>query len=139
MISIKQTLKPGYSFIELMVYLLVIMVLLSFAVPQVMKLLGKSKTASTKNTLKIVKAGIESYRMTVGHLPDKIEDLIIKPENASNWDGPYAGDENLATPELPQDAWDQPLKYEKNERGAKPPFKLWSEGDPEKEDDRIDA
>lgn len=138
MIESSNTLKPGYSFIELMFGLLIIGVIIGFVGPKMIKLLGDSKKTSTKNTLKIVKAAVEQYKATVGTYPNDLKDLAIKPaEGANGWDGPYVGEE--PNPEIPHDAWDQSLKYEKGERGAKPPFKLYSLGDPDKEDDRIDA
>jgi len=54
MISAPKSLKPGYSYIELMVGILVMVVLISFVGPRMFKLLTSSKVASTKNTLKII-------------------------------------------------------------------------------------
>ena len=137
MISMQNNLKPGYSFVELMFGILIIAVLITFVGPRMIGLLTKSKKVSTQNTLKIVSAALEHYNGDVGHYPEDIKYLVIKPEGANGWDGPYVG--KGANPEVPNDAWGQPLKYEKSLRGVKPPFKLWSEGDPNKEDDRIDA
>jgi len=139
MIEINKTLKPGYSFIELMFGILIMAVLAGFVVPKMMSLLGKSKKRSTENTLKIVKAHIQEYKATVGTYPQTLKDLIVKPEGANGWDGPYVGDEDSANPEVPKDAWNGDLVYKLKERGAKPPFELYSLGDPDKEDDRIDA
>lgn len=119
--------------------ILIMAVLAGFVVPKMMSLLGKSKKRSTENTLKIVKAQIQEYKATVGTYPQTLKDLIVKPEGANGWDGPYVGDEDSANPEVPKDAWNGDLVYKLKERGAKPPFELYSLGDPDKEDDRIDA
>ncbi|MBI2353322.1 type II secretion system protein GspG [Candidatus Dependentiae bacterium] len=134
-----RTLRPGYSYIELMVAVLVIVLLMSFVGPKVFKLLGSAKKASTQNTLKIIKNAIQEYKMQVGTYPTTLKALIEKPEGVVGWEGPYVGDENSAQPEVPKDAWNQDFTYKLNERGAKPPFELYSLGDPEKEEDRIDA
>jgi len=75
--------------------------------------------------------------MTVGTYPQTLKDLVVKPEGATGWDGPYVGEE--PNPEVPHDAFGGELIYKLKERGAKPPFELYSQGDIDKEDDRIDA
>ena len=134
-----KTLQPGFSIIELMVALLIIGIIMGMIGPRVVGFLSTGRKTSTLNTLKVVKQAIKQYKMTVGTYPAKLEDLVTKPEGITNWDGPYVGDEDSANPELPKDAWGQDLYYKLNERGAKPPFDLYSEGDPDKEEDRIDA
>lgn len=125
--------------IELMVALMVIGIIISFVGPQAMKLLGKGKKTSTQNTLKQVATGIQQFNMDIGRYPNKLEDLVKRPEEAPNWDGPYAGKENTVNPEIPKDAWGQDLMYKLNPRSSIPPFELYSQGDPNKEDDRIYA
>jgi general secretion pathway protein G len=135
----QNTVQPGFSFIEMMIAVVIIGILGSLIGPKVFSLLGRTKTTATKNTLKVTEDNITQYYLDTGSYPEKLDDLIKKPENANNWNGPYAGKGNEANPELPNDAWDQPLKYKKNERGVKPPFELYSEGDPTKEENRIYA
>lgn len=139
MISTHKSLRPGFSIIELMIALVIIGLIMSFVGPQLMKALGSGRKTSTQNTLKVVKQGIKQYKATVGNYPEKLQDLVVKPEGASGWDGPYVGDEDSANPEVPKDGWGGDLVYKKNDRGVKPPFELYSEGDPDKEEDRIDA
>ncbi len=132
-----KTLQPGFNFIEMMVALVIIGIIVGMIGPRVMGLLGRGKKTATQNTLKVVATGLAQYKMDVGQYPDNLEDLIKKPESAQNWQGPYVGDETKGSTEIPMDAWGQAIKYKKNERGATPPFDLYSEGDPEKEEDRI--
>jgi general secretion pathway protein G len=138
--TIKQkTLQPGFSFIEMMIVLVIMGILMTMVGPRVMGLLGKGKKASTQSALKVVNQAIKQYKFDVGRLPDRLDDLIKKPENASGWDGPYAGDEDSANPEVQKDGWDQELVYVKKAPGTTPAYELYSNGDPEKEDDRIYA
>lgn len=130
-------LQPGFNFIEMMVALVIIGIIVGMVGPRVMSLLGRGKKTATQNTLKVVATGLAQYKMDVGTYPDSLDDLIKKPENASNWQGPYVGDETKGSAEIPTDAWGQTIKYKKNDRGVTPPFDLYSEGDPEKEEDRI--
>lgn len=135
----QQHLKPGFSFIEMMIVLVIMGILMTMVGPRVMGLLGKGKKASTQNSLKVVTQGIKQFKMDVGRLPERLEDLIKKPEGASGWDGPYAGNEDSANPEVQKDGWDNDLEYKKNPAGSALAFELYSNGDPEKEEDRIYA
>ena len=132
-----KTLQPGFNFIEMMVALVIIGIIVGMIGPRVMGLLGRGKKTTTQNTLNVVAQALKTYKMDVGQLPDSLNDLIKKPEGAQNWQGPYVGDEDKGGAEIPVDGWGQPVNYKKNDRGAITPFDLWSEGDPEKEEDRI--
>lgn len=138
MISNQKTLQPGFSYIEMLVVLIMMGLLMTMVGPQVMKLFGRGKSTITKNSLRLVQQGIQEYKMDCGKLPERLEDLMKKPEGASNWNGPYAGRENSETPELPKDGWDNDLVY-KLTPGTKPGYELYSNGDPEQEEDRIYA
>ncbi|MCX5923127.1 MAG: type II secretion system protein GspG [Candidatus Dependentiae bacterium] len=134
----RQDLKPGFSFLEMMFVLAIMSLFLAFVGPKFMGFLGKGTKAVTKSTLKVVDQAIKQFKMDVGRYPDKLEDLVKRPENASRWDGPYAG-EDVENPEVQKDAWDNELVYERKAPGSHPAFDLYSKGDPEKEDDRIYA
>jgi general secretion pathway protein G len=121
-----KTLQPGFNFIELLISITIIAIFIGIVGPRFMNLLGRGQKTATESTLK-----------TIGTYPNTLEDLIRKPENASNWQGPYAGDEEKGAISIPVDAWGQPIQYKLNDRGAIPPFDLYSLGDPDKEDARI--
>lgn len=136
---INKSLRPGFSFLELMVALAIIGIIAGFVGPRLFRALGTGYKAKTENVLKLVKQGVKEYKMHSGKYPEKLQDLVVKPEGASGWDGPYVGDEDSANPEVSKDGWGNDLNYKLNPPGSKPPFELYSDGDPEKEDNRIDA
>ena len=137
MFDVKKTLQSGFSMIELMISIAIIVVILGLVVPNAMKVLGKGKTASTQNTLKVINGAILEYKLDVNALPAKLEDLDKRPADVQGWNGSYLP-EKMQGKEV-QDAWGQPIVYKKNERGSKKAYELYSNGDPEKEEDRIDA
>jgi len=139
MIIKQKTAHPGFSFIEMMFVLAIMGILMAMVGPRVMGLFGKGEKAVTQSALKVINQAIKQYRTDVGRYPERLEDLVKKPENASGWDGPYAGNEDSANPEVQRDGWDQELVYVKKAPGSTPPFELYSEGSPDKEDDRIYA
>lgn len=130
----QNTLQPGFNFIEMMVVLVIMGIIISMVGPKVMGLLGKGKKASTENALKVTMGNIKQYKIDTGQYPEKLEDLIKKPEGLQGWDGPYAGSEDSAVAELPKDGWGQDLVYKKNDRGVVPAFVLSSQGDPDKDE-----
>ena len=134
-----KSLKPGFSFIEIMIALLIIGVMAGVLVPNLMRFVGRGERTAATQSLKVIKQALQEYKIDNGKYPEKLESLVVKPEDASSWQGPYVGDSEKGSAELPKDPWGQDFKYQLNERGAKPPYTLYSEGSPDKEDDRIDA
>jgi type II secretion system protein G len=138
MASINKSLQPGFSVVELLISLGIIMLIMSFVVPGLAKVMGKGSAASTKNTLKVVNQAILDYQMDVHVVPSKLEDLQKRPEGMHGWSGPYLP-ENVVQEGEVLDAWHQAIVYKKNERGAKRPYELYSLGDPAKEEEKIEA
>ena len=132
-----KTLQPGFNFIEMMVALVILGIIVGLIGPRVMGLLGKGRRTATENALKVTAGAIKAYKIDVGTYPNRLEDLVQKPEGVSGWQGPYAGDENKANPTVDKDGWGNDLIYKKNEPGMIPPFELYSQGDPDKEEDKI--
>lgn len=132
-----KNVQAGFSVVELMISLGIIMLILSFVAPGLLKLLTKGNQAATKNTLNIVKQAILEYKSDVHVVPDKLADLDKKPEGINGWNGSYLP-ESMQGKEI-VDAWNQPLVYKKSQKGSAKPYELYSEGDPEKEEDKIYA
>ncbi len=137
MIEIKKSTQAGFSIIELMISLAIIMVILGMVVPGAMKMLGKGNRAATQNILRIVNQAVFEYKADVNRLPEKLEDLDKRPENVSGWNGSYLPEKMQGTEIL--DGYGQPLVYKINPAGSKKAYDLYSQGDPEKEEDRIEA
>lgn len=137
MINVKRNhLQSGFSFLEMMVVLVIIGIILGFVGPRMVSLLGRGRATATKNTLKVVGEAVQAYKYDVGKYPDTLDELNNPPEGVRGYQGPYL-DDRLAGDGM-RDGWNEMITYEKKEKGSKPPFELYSEGDPDKEDDRID-
>ena len=137
MVHINKSLKPGFSVIELMISLGIIMLILSFVAPGLSKLMKKGERASTQNVLQLVSQAILEYRADVHGLPEKLEDLDKRPADVAGWNGSYLP-EKIQGKEI-VDGWNEPIVYKKNPRGSAKAYELYSMGDPSKEEDRIDA
>lgn len=132
-----KSMQKGFSVIELMISLAVIMMIMSMVAPGLLKLLNRSDRAATQNVLKIVNQAILEYKSDVHALPEKLEDLDKKPESVTGWNGSYLP-EKMQGKEI-VDGWNEPIVYKKLARGSAKSYELYSMGDPAKEEDRIDA
>lgn len=137
MLKSNNSLQPGFNFIELLISITIMALFIGLVGPRFMSLLGRSRKTATESALKTVATGIKQYKIDIGSYPNSLEDLVKKPENVSNWQGPYVGDEDKGTVEIPVDGWGNEIQYTLNSKGSVPPFDLYSHGDPTKEDDRI--
>jgi general secretion pathway protein G len=134
----KNTLQPGMSFIEIIIVITIMALFAALAGPKLMSVLGRGKKAVTTNNLKVVASAIQQYKVDTGMYPNKLEDLVKKPEGISGWQEPYVGTD--ANPEVPKDGWGQDFDYKLNPARSTPAYELYSKGDPDKaEEERIYA
>lgn len=124
-----RTARPGFSFIELAVAILILGILAATVGPKVMSWLKRSKLTATEATLRAVKSQLDIYREDVGQYPASLEDLVVKPAQvpANQWHGPYVGTEK-GVDEVPKDGWKNELGYNLKPKGSVPPFELYSYG-----------
>ena len=132
-----KTMQKGFSVIELMISLAIIMLIMSMVAPGLLKLLNRGDRAATQNILKLVNQAILEYKADVHALPEKLEDLDKRPENVTGWNGSYLP-EKMQGKEI-VDGWNELVMYKKLPRGSAKAYELYSMGDPTKEEDRIDA
>lgn len=99
----------GFTLIELLVVLVILGLLAGLVGPQVMKYLGHSKTKTARLQLEDLGAGLDLYRLEIGHYPgsdEGLDALVRQPAGQANWNGPY-----LKKKVLPNDPWGYPYHY----------------------------
>jgi len=140
MVLSQQSLKAGFSVIELMFYTLIVGILLGGAVAGFNKILEKSRTSATNSSLRVIKQAVDTYYGEVqpSRYPETLEDLLTKPEGISNWDGPYLDAKGGV---LPKDGWGADFVYERTPGGVHA-YNLYSygkKGEEAEEEDWISA
>jgi prepilin-type N-terminal cleavage/methylation domain-containing protein len=116
--------RPGFSLIEITAVILMIGILAAAAAVAILPQVSKARVNTTKNSMKTVKTGINSYMVENATPPSSLSVLI----------GPYLEEGSDL------DAWGTPLYYRVT-TGAARPYELISAG-PDKEftttEDNID-
>lgn len=118
------SLQEGFSFIEIIVVVLIMGLLLATVGPAAYSWLAKGKVSTTKTSLNALSQAIDAFHAELGSYPKALEDLIKKPSGplGKNWTNPY-----LQKTSVPQDGWNHPFNY-KVTPGAEHPYELYSDG-----------
>lgn len=95
----------GFSLIEMIAVLVLIGLIAGVVAPNVIGKLAGGKVKATKAKVAATGSKVELYVLDVGTLPERMEDLVTRPGNAENWNGPYAKASDL------KDAWEMPFVY----------------------------
>jgi general secretion pathway protein G len=99
----------GFTLVELLVVLVILVLLASLVGPRVIGYLGASKSKAAKVQIESLSSAIELFRIDVGRYPTTAEGmraLVEAPAGVVNWTGPY-----LTKRDVPLDPWGNPFKY----------------------------
>ena len=88
----------GFSLIEMLAVIVLIGIVAGIVVQQVGKNVDKGKYGAGKAQVQMLAGKIEGYALDNGSPPARLEDLLTKPGNSSNWQGPYAKESDLKDP-----------------------------------------
>ena len=103
--------KRGFSLIELMVAVSIMMLLAGVATVSYMKFLAKARTARASADVAAIKAALDAYKLDNHAYPTARQGLVALVEKPSappappHWDGPYLQDG------LPLDPWGREYVY----------------------------
>jgi len=88
----------GFSLIEMLAVIVLIGIVAGIVVQAVGKNVDKGKWGSGKAAVARLAGDVESYSLDNGGPPARLEDLMAKPGNAANWQGPYGKESDLKDP-----------------------------------------
>jgi general secretion pathway protein G len=98
----------GFSFLEIMLVVLIIGILVSIIGPNLLGKTGKARVKATKAQLKNVETALTTFEMEIGDLPSTdqgLEALVKRPSDVAEEDW------SQYMPALPRDAWRQKFIY----------------------------
>lgn len=117
-------LEAGFTLVELLVVLVILVLLASLVAPRVVGYLGSSRTKVAKVQIQSLSTALELYKVDIGRYPTTIEGLkalVEAPAGTTSWNGPY-----LAKREVPTDPWGRPFSY--RSPGQQAPYEITSLG-----------
>ena len=102
----------GFSFIEVMVVIIILGLLSSIVGVYLFDSAEKAKADATKTQIRGLETALDLYRLHNSRYPSSeqgLMSLMERPEVGlipKNWNGPYLRGNNL-----PEDGWDSPFRY----------------------------
>lgn len=97
--------QSGFSLMEILIVIVLIGMVVAFAANQILGGADKAKWQLAKSKVTTLSTKIEGYSLDNGGPPERLEDLVKQPGNASGWLGPYAKDEDI------KDPWGRDFEY----------------------------
>ena len=116
--------EAGFTLVELLVVMVILVLLASLVAPRVMGYLGSSRTKTAKVQLESLRTSLELFKLDNGRYPNEREGLVAlvaRPAELKNWNGPY-----LQKDKVPADPWGNPYRY--RETGAGGVIEIFSLG-----------
>jgi general secretion pathway protein G len=110
--------EAGYTLLEVLVVMGIIVLLASIAAPQVLGYLGRARTETARAQLGSISTALELYALDMGTFPatqNGLNALLSAPPGATRWRGPY-----LKRAEGLIDPWGRPYQYRNSGRGSQP-------------------
>lgn len=99
--------REAFTLMEVMIAVVVIGILATFAIPGVMRMREKIAINTTKGVMASLETALHDYRDDMGSFPTRkeggLDALVQKPQgqSAEKWQGPYLKGKT----EIPVDAW----------------------------------
>lgn len=108
--------EAGFTLVELLVVLVILVLLASIIGPRVIGYLGSSRAKTAHVQIESLVTAMELFHIDTGRYPTAAEGLqaLVKPTgNIPGWNGPY-----LTKGEVPQDPWGRPYLYGAGQNGS---------------------
>jgi general secretion pathway protein G len=116
--------ESGFTLVELLVVLVILVLLAGLVAPRVIGYLGSSRTKTAKVQIQSLSTALELYKVDTGRYPttgEGLKALTEAPPGTPAWNGPY-----LTRKEVPGDPWGRPYTY--RSPGEHGPFDIASLG-----------
>lgn len=117
----------GFTLLELLVALTILVLIAAVAVPQTIRYLDRAKTDTARVAIGSIETALDLYRLDVGRYPDGPDGLraLVEPvEGVDNWYGPY-----IKKATMLQDPWGNAYLYRQpGQHGAYDLYTLGADG-----------
>ncbi len=90
--------SQGFSLIELLVVLVILGLIAGLVVPNIMGRGEDAKSRAAVAEVQRLSMAVDEFYLDTGRAPRELQELVERPGNVSNWNGPYVNDSNLNDP-----------------------------------------
>lgn len=114
--AVRRQREGGFTLVELLVVLVILVLLASIIGPRVIGYLSSSRAKTAHIQIESLVTAMELFHIDVGRYPSSTEGLaalVKSPGNIPGWNGPY-----LAKGSVPQDPWGHPYIYQAGQNGT---------------------
>jgi general secretion pathway protein G len=101
--------EQGFTLVELLVVLVILVLLASVIGPRVISYLGSSRSKTSQIQIESLTTALELFHIDVGRYPtatEGLESLVKVAGTVPGWNGPY-----LRKNDVPVDPWGKPYVY----------------------------
>jgi general secretion pathway protein G len=120
------TPEAGFTLLEVLVVIAIIGLLIGLVAPAALRQLGGARVSVAKQSIERLGTVLDMYKLDVGTYPgtsDGLAALVEKPNNATNWNGPYLkGNATVLDP------WNRPYVYRFPSQRSGHDYDICSEG-----------
>lgn len=116
----------GFTLIEVLLVLVILVVLGSFAASQFFGAQDQANINAAKTQISLFASNIDRYRLDCNVWPKALEDLVKKPsdnDTGERWAGPY-----LNKNKIPNDPWGNEFQYSADGKKNSGGVDIWSSG-----------
>ena len=117
--------NDGFTLIEVLLVLVILVILASFAVVQFTGVRKTANVQAAQTQVGLIDTAIQTYEASVNSYPSNLQALLAQPSDLpdpSKWSGPYL---NHA---IPPDPWGRPYKYAVPGSHNRDSYDVWSSG-----------
>ena len=103
--------RAGFTLIELLLVIVILGILAAIVVPKFANRGEQARQAAAKTQIGAFSTALSAFEVDNGYYPrgkDGLQALIVKPNDANNWRGPYLEEKGG----IPNDPWGRPYFYE---------------------------
>lgn len=119
-----QRRRAGFTLMEVLLVLAILVILASLAVVQLGGVMGRADRDSARTQIGSFESAIGLYHVAIRQYPPNLQALVAPPgdlPNPAKWAGPYLK-------EIPLDPWDRQYQYAAPGKHNVTTFDVWSLG-----------
>ena len=106
--------QRGFSLIEMLLVLGIIAFIATMLATNIFRNKERANVQAAKAGVRKVATAVDQFYLDSGSAPSKLEELVTRPGNASNWGGPYLNESQL------KDPWGTPYVIKVPGEGGQP-------------------